>query len=192
MSSQHSPTISPQALQRLLDARAQFLAFVERQVGSRAAAEDILQAAFARGLERGGGVRDSETVIAWFYRVLRNAIVDHYRRNAAAQRAQESWARELELLQEPPDPFKQEVCRCVSGLLQTLKPEYREALEVVDLGDGSLRQLSERSGISAGNAAVRVHRARQALRKQVTRACGACAEHGCLECTCRSTHPPPA
>lgn len=27
--------------------------------------------------------------------------------------------------------------------------------------------------------------AREALRKRVTQACGVCAEHGCVDCTCR-------
>ena len=38
---------------------------------------------------------------------------------------------------------------------------------------------------SSNNAAVRVFRAREALRKQVARACGACATHGCVDCTCK-------
>jgi len=42
------------------------------------------------------------------------------------------------------------------------------------------------SGISENNAAVRVHRARQALRKQVQLTCGACATHGCVDCRCQS------
>jgi RNA polymerase sigma-70 factor (ECF subfamily) len=31
-----------------------------------------------------------------------------------------------------------------------------------------------------------VHRARKALRQQVEKACGTCAEHGCLDCHCKS------
>ena len=75
--------------------------------------------------------------------------------------------------------------RAVAALVETLKPEYRDALRIVDLDDGSLNDLAVKSGISAGNAAVRVHRAREALRKQVSIACGSCAEHGCLDCHCK-------
>ena len=39
-------------------------------------------------------------------------------------------------------------------------------------------------GIEPNNAAVRVHRAREALRKRVTASCGPCAEHGYVDCTC--------
>ena len=54
----------------------------------------------------------------------------------------------------------------------------------VDVDEGSLNDLAARTGITSGNAAVRVHRAREALRKQVRTACGSCAEHGCLDCHC--------
>ena len=39
--------------------------------------------------------------------------------------------------------------------------------------------------LQSWSAAVRVHRAREALRRQVVASCGSCAEHGCLSCTCR-------
>lgn len=181
-----SKTLSPEAIQRLVDSHRQFLAFLEKRVESRAVAEDILQSAFVRGLERGAAVRDEESVVAWFYRVLRNATIDHYRHRASTERAYEGWAKEFGSLEAPGEELKQEICQCVSALIETLKPEYREALRVVDLDEGSLNDLSERSGITSGNAAVRVHRAREALRKQVRTACGSCAEHGCLDCHCDS------
>lgn len=169
--------MSPEALARLVDGRQQFLAFVQKRIQSKDAAEDILQDAFARTVERGGAVRDEESVVAWFYRVLRNAIIDHYRRQG----------RE-ETLSELPDraegPTLNDVCQCVTTLLQNVKPEYREALEIVEVEDGSLSDLAGKAGITPNNAAVRVHRAREALRKQVLAACGVCATHGCINCQC--------
>ena len=150
---------------------------------SRAVAEDILQTAFVRGLERGAGVQD-EKVVAWFYRVLRNSVIDHYRQRSTSARAMEAWGRELTENQAPDAVLRQEVCQCISGLLATLKSEYRDALRIVDLEDGKLSDLAKQTGITAENAAVRVHRARKALRRQVEQACGTCAEHGCFDCHC--------
>ncbi len=175
--------LSPEAIQRLLGGHREFLAFLERRVESREAAEDILQEAFVRGLERGGEVRDEDSVVAWFYRLLRNAVVDHYRHKASAERAMEAYGREFVSV-EPAPEIQEEICRCLSGLLDSLKPEYRQALRLVDMEDGSLKELATQVGISEGNAAVRVHRAREALRKQVRLSCGICAEHGCLNCSC--------
>lgn len=182
-----STSLSAEAIQRLVDHHKQFLAFLQSRVESRAAAEDILQSAFVKGLERGSEVRDEESAVAWFYRLLRNAVIDHYRHRASTDRAMESWGREFIAHESPEAELKDEICQCVSGLLETLKPEYQDALRIIDLDEGSLNDLAAQAGITSGNAAVRVHRAREALRKQVRVVCGSCAEHGCLDCKCKSS-----
>lgn len=177
--------LTPEAINRLVEGRQQFLFFLEKRIQSKAAAEDILQAAFVRSLEKGGSVRDEESVVAWFYRVLRNAIIDYYRQRGSAERVSEQLVAHLQNHQEPDDLFKGEICHCVMALLENVKPEYRDAIQAVDLEDGSLADLATRAGITSNNAAVRVHRAREALRKQVVTACGICATHGCIECHCK-------
>ncbi len=186
LESNPSTALSPEAITQLVKGHREFLAFLERRVESRAVAEDILQAAFTRGLERGGDVQD-EKVVAWFYRVLRNAVIDHYRQRSSTARAMEAWGREFPDVQEPEAELRREICHCVSGLLETLKPEYREALRIVDLEEGKLKDLAQQSGITAENAAVRVHRARAALRRQIEKACGTCSVHGCLDCSCEAS-----
>ncbi|MCU1285051.1 MAG: DNA-directed polymerase specialized sigma subunit, sigma24-like protein [Acidobacteriales bacterium] len=172
-------------MERLIASREQFLAYIQRRVGSRVVAEDILQSAFVRGVQRGGEIRDSESVVAWFYRVLGNAVIDHHRHNAVESRGLEEWAKELEVQVEPSPDSKHEICGCVNKLLSELKPEYQSALKSVEMDEASLKEYAESSGITAENAAVRVHRARQALLKQVRNTCGACAEHMCVDCNCR-------
>ncbi len=186
LESNPSTALSPEAITQLVKGHREFLAFLERRVESRAVAEDILQAAFTRGLERGGDVQD-EKVVAWFYRVLRNAVIDHYRQRSSTARAMEAWGREFPDVQEPEAELRREICHCVSGLLETLKPEYREALRIVDLQEGKLKDLAQQSGITAENAAVRVHRARAALRRRIEQACGTCSVHGCLDCSCEAS-----
>jgi RNA polymerase sigma-70 factor (ECF subfamily) len=60
--SAESTSLSPDAIAWLVDSHREFLAFLERRVESRAVAEDILQAAFTRGLERGADVDDEKVV----------------------------------------------------------------------------------------------------------------------------------
>ncbi len=50
------------------------------------------------------------------------------------------------------------------------------------------RDMAREAGITAKNAGVRLHRARQALKKQLERSCGSCAVHGCLDCSCKPSH----
>jgi RNA polymerase sigma-70 factor (ECF subfamily) len=178
--------MSPAAVEQLVGAHREFLRFLETRVESRAAAEDILQSAFVKGLQQGQDI-DEEKAVAWFYRVLRNAVVDHYRHRAASQRATDAFALEPREETDIPAILRDEVCRCLTALLPTLKPEYREALEIVDLDDASLSELARKTGISPENAAVRIHRARKALRREVEHACGTCATHGCFNCTCAGT-----
>lgn len=179
---------SGDATQALVDNHRAFLAFLERRLGSRALAEDVLQDAFVRGIEKLSDLRDDESAVAWFYRVLRNAVVDRQRRAAAARRALESFAAELETARSQ-DDVRVEVCRCIGALARTLKPEYADALRRIEVDGLPVKDFAAEVGISSSNAAVRVFRAREALRKQVARSCGTCAEHGCASCTCGGAGP---
>jgi RNA polymerase sigma factor (sigma-70 family) len=163
-----------------------FLRFLERRVGSRAIAEDILQEAFVRGMGRLDSHQE-ESVVAWFYRTLRNAAVDYHRRHKTAGRALDAFAAESEDKVEPDGDMRAAVCQCVQTLADTLKPEYAAALKRIEVDGVSVKDYATEVGISSSNAAVRIFRAREALRKQVNRSCGTCAEHGCLDCTCGSS-----
>jgi RNA polymerase sigma-70 factor (ECF subfamily) len=162
-----------------------FLDYVTRKVGDRALAEDILQDAFAKVAARPERAPEGEAVVPWFYRLLRNATIDQFRRRGAAARGHEAFARELETHEAAPPELEQEICRCVSRLAATLKSEYADALQAIEIGGTSVKQYAEQKGLSANNAAVRVFRAREALKKRVSESCGTCAEHGCLDCTCK-------
>lgn len=71
----------------LLENHRAFLRYLERRVGDRALAEDILQDAFAKVLARPDRAPDDEAIGPWFYRTLRNAAIDQFRRRGAAERA---------------------------------------------------------------------------------------------------------
>lgn len=174
---------SAEVVRALADNHREFLRFLERRVGDKALAEDILQDAFVRGIDKIGSLRDGESAVAWFYRALRNAVIDVHRRRQASARALASFADELAGA-EPPTETREAVCQCVARLAGTLKPEYAEALEHIEVKGEAVKAFAEARGLSSNNAAVRVFRAREALRKQVMASCGTCAEHGCIDCTC--------
>jgi RNA polymerase sigma factor (sigma-70 family) len=183
------PASEPDVLQRLVGNHAQFLAFLQRRVRSRQVAEDILQEAFIRGIDRLSSLRDNESAVAWFYRLLRNALIDHARKQASERRALEGFARDAAIETErDAGGFDQElhteVCRCITGLLDTLKPEYAGALRRIELEGAAVADYAREAQITPNNAAVRVHRARLALKRQLELSCGTCATHGCLDCTC--------
>ena len=173
-----------QLLSAMAENRTAFLSFLERRVGHHETAEDLLQESFARSMDR-LPLEPEESVTAWFYRVLRNGVIDHYRRRGASERALASLRNELE--EAPPEPSPDErdaVCRCVARLSETLKPEYGQALRRVDVDGVSVRDFASEAAITPNNAAVRLFRARETLRKRVVRWCGSCAERGCVDCSC--------
>jgi RNA polymerase sigma factor (sigma-70 family) len=178
---------TPDVLEVLVENHRRFLAFLERRVGSREEAEDILQDAFVRSLEkdRVDTLRDPEAVIPWFYRLLRNAVIDHHRRRGAEDRALAHAAGTADA--EAPgadEELRDEVCACVASLVETLKPEYAAAIKRVDLDGAPVVEFAREAGITANNAGVRLHRAHEALRRQLALTCGTCASHGCLDCAC--------
>jgi len=179
--------LSPDVVTALVNNHRDFLAFIQKRVGHRALAEDILQEAFVRGLHKLATLEKDESATAWFYRILRNAVIDHHRRRSAVDRKLEAFAAELEQHVEPGSDLRDAVCQCVGTLAGTLKPEYADALRRVEIEGISVKDYAVEAGITSNNAAVRVFRAREALRKQVTRSCSTCADHGCLDCTCEAS-----
>jgi RNA polymerase sigma factor (sigma-70 family) len=180
--------MSPEMLSILVDNHARFLAFLTARVGRSEIAEELLQEAFVRAIARGDSLRDGEAVTAWFYRLLRNALIDHYRHRSAERRALDSAATQPMAAVEGPDhELMQTVCACVGSLVDTLKPEYADILRSVDLDDAPVSEYAARTGITSNNAAVRLHRARKAAMSQLVQSCGTCATHGCLNCTCTPT-----
>lgn len=172
-------TITDLALQR-----EQFLQFVRRRVDSNATAEDIVQSAYTRASEKASSLRNGESAVAWFYRILRNAVIDYYRHRSVEDRALDRWVHDLQT-DAPRDAQTEEiVCQCINTVLSKLKPAYNEILREVDIAGTPLEAFAKSSGITAGNAAVRVHRARQTLRKQLIELCGTCCPQRCGNCTC--------
>lgn len=105
---------------------------------------------------------------------------------AGQLKALQAFAAELASAPESTTETHAAVCRCVSTLANSLRPEYAEALQRVEVDGVAVKDYAMQAGISPGAAAVRIFRAREALRKQVTHSCGSCARAGCLDCTCNS------
>lgn len=178
---------SGEHISTLLQNHRAFLSYLERRVGDRALAEDILQDAFVKVVARPEQAPPDEAIVPWFYRTLRNAAIDRFRRRGAADRAYEAFAHELETHELPEADTEREICACISRLAGTLKPEYSDALRAIEVDGTPVKVFAEQQGLTAANAGVRVFRAREALRKRVMESCGTCAEHGCLNCTCQAS-----
>lgn len=110
-------------------------------------------------------------------------IVDAYRRRGVEGKHLETTDGD-ELIVEPEDEAI--VCECFRDLIPTLRPEYADLIQVLELNGESPEAAAKRLSITPNNLKVRRHRARQALRKRLEETYRLRAEHHCLDCTCRS------
>lgn len=170
---------------RVLERRAEFLGYLRKQGVPEDQAEDVFQSALERGLEPWRSLPAPDAAVSWFYSVLRNAVVDRARRLSAAGRALDRYAHEVSDVDEPAEWRR--VCGCTRSVLQSLKQEYAQLIEWVDVDGVSVEEAAARSGITANNAYVRLHRARKALRERLEAQCGKCATGGgrCSDCYCQ-------
>lgn len=171
------------AIDVLTDSRTRFFEFVRARVESEETAEDILQAAYAKSLDKARDLRSEIQVIPWFYRVLRNAVADHYRRRAVEERMRDHLQTEgVQVVQPPPTNM---ICQCVHAALESLPEAYATVLRQVVVDEISIPEFAHGAGISANTASVRLHRARKQLRRRLLDICGECAQKSeCLDCTC--------
>jgi RNA polymerase sigma factor (sigma-70 family) len=186
------PPPDPTVMETLVAERDRFLGFLLPRVGDRETAEDLLQTAVVQAIRGAHRLREEERLVAWIYRILRNVLADHGRRRVASARALEHSAA-LSLPEVAPPDVDTEICGCVARLLETLPADQGALLRMVELEDVTPSEAADRLDISPGAARVRLHRARAALRDRVEQVCRTCAEHGCVDCTCRASqgpHPP--
>jgi RNA polymerase sigma-70 factor (ECF subfamily) len=159
--------------------RADFAAFVRRRAPS-SDAEDLVQQAFARAQEKIDTLRNPATATAWFYRILRRLIIDYHERQNSRAAKLEQLATNLDDL----SPLPADICTCGFGLMNSLKENYRDIIEKVDLQEDTVGEAADTLNISRNNATVRLHRARSLLRKKVEAYCGVSSLSSCMSCTC--------
>ena len=168
----------------LLENVHEFAGFARKRLGDPELAADAVQESLLKALKAADQIRDEENAKAWFYRILRRTIIDLYRRRDARDRALAGLERELN---SPPDKEEESVvCVCMERLLPGMTPQYAGLIQKVDLNEESLDSVAASLGISRSNLNVRLHRARQQLKRRLEENCRLCAKHGCLDCHCGS------
>ena len=68
---------------------------------------------------------------------------------------------------------------CLKETLTKLKPEYGTLLRQVYLEEISIKEVAKSEQLTSNNAAVRIHRARSALRQAMRHQCKTCAVEDC-------------
>jgi RNA polymerase sigma-70 factor (ECF subfamily) len=159
--------------------RPRHLRYLRSRLPSLEDAEDALQDAALKFIQSAESFASVERPDAWVAVSLRRVVVDRYRRTAAQRRMTEALAA------EPPESTGQDEdetltpTECVKSVLPTLKPEYAAILRQIYLDEASLKQVAARLGLTVNNVAVRLHRARGALRETMLDRCEVCPLADC-------------
>lgn len=189
MARSRAGTLSEESINALLNQRKVFHRFLTATTGSAADAEDILQDSLLKALQRGDGLKQRERIVPWFYRILRNAVVDHYRSQKSQSRRANLLLSDLNALGEyiasPAETnWDTSICQCLDGLLPSLKSRYAELIRRIDLRGESKIIVRHEMKLSAASFDVALHRARNALRARLEVFCGACSRASCIACAC--------
>ena len=126
-----------------------------------ALADDLVQETLARAWQARASFRPGTNARAWTHRILFNTYINHYRKKKREREALEELRRtRLVSVRDAHDGFGDEV----AAALQGLRPEFREAVELVDLRDLSYQDAADQLACPVGTVMSRLHRGRKRLR----------------------------
>ena len=136
--------------------------FVRRRVRDPDAAQDLLQEIFIKIHLRLATLTRAERLAAWVYQIARRTLLDYFRQRRPPSAALAADFEPLPAeLGEPAASL--DFTPCLRPFLRRLPAEYREALELTELGRLSQKDYAARLGISYSGAKSRVQRARRQL-----------------------------
>ena len=125
-------------------------------------AQDAVQEAALRGLERFHTFDAGRPSKGWWFAIVRNCCIDTLRRLAATR------TESLDGIQlpHPPGPDTAD-WENLTAAMENLSDSHREILRLRYFGDLSYRELAEALGIPDGTVMSRLHMARKALQAQL-------------------------
>lgn len=144
--------------------QAKLKSFVFKHIKDKAITDDIVQDVFLKVHAKVGQLKESDKMIGWIFQITRNAITDHFRKQAKTINSHDvDWDSEKLSLNDC-------VHSCLHDMLATLPEKYRLALELTEVQNVSQTELAEKLGISYSGAKSRVQRARQMLKEKMDEA----------------------
>ena len=126
------------SIQQIQNARAAILSFLRKQVVDDGVAQDLFQQSVLRAIEHQSSLRRREDAVAWFYSILRHALVDYLRKRAVEARGKKAYSQALihsgHGKVPPVEAVADNLCCCASAILPSLRPNHAEFIRRIDLG----------------------------------------------------------
>jgi RNA polymerase sigma-70 factor (ECF subfamily) len=150
--------------------RAGLHGFFRRMTGSASTADDLLQVAFLNLVRARERYARGEPFKPWLYAIARNAARDHLR--LAHHREVGGPEAEAPLAQaeaRAPETADADEVAALRQALDTLPPQYREAVVLHQLQGLSFAEVAAALHSTPGAVKVRAHRGYQRLREALAR-----------------------
>jgi RNA polymerase sigma-70 factor, ECF subfamily len=150
------------------------LHFLERYVGNRTVAEDLLQETLIRMNKGLPSFAGRSSVKTWAFSIASHVAADYLRHPD-----RRTSIVPLDAIEEPVDPSRaidermvvDEMNACIRSVIDSLPEAYRAALILHDLEGLSAEQTSEICECSVATAKIRIHRARARLKDALAKQC---------------------
>lgn len=148
--------------------RTKLHAFVRRRVRDDATADDVTQETLLKVYRSRATFQDGQRLEAWLYRIARNTIIDHYRRQRPSAELPAALAAEPA---DEVEDFRAAVMATTRRFLEELPEAYREPVRLAELEGLPLAKIALRSGLSLTAVKSRVRRGRAMLKKRLQACC---------------------
>ena len=127
-----------------------------------ALADDLVQETLTRAWQARASFRPGTNARAWTHRILFNTYINHYRKKKRERDVLDELRSTGRVsVRDAHEGFSDEVAAALRGL----RPEFREAVELVDLRDLSYQDAADQLACPVGTVMSRLHRGRKRLRR---------------------------
>jgi RNA polymerase sigma-70 factor (ECF subfamily) len=147
--------------------------FISKMVGDKWVADDLTQDTFIKVQENLSGLKDPSKLEPWIFRIARNRCLDYFR-SGSIQNKNHELKDGVKVSIEPLAQIQMEqeqMSRCVQDKIHLLPEPLRVVLALADTMDFSHQEIADILHIKVGNAKVRLHRARKALKEILQQEC---------------------
>ncbi|WP_316572764.1 RNA polymerase sigma factor SigW [Neobacillus sp. YIM B06451] len=148
-----------------------------RMLGNRHEAEEIAQEAFIRAYVNINSYNQEYKFSTWLYRIATNLCIDRIRKKKpdyyldAEVAGTEGLTLYSRIPSDSPLPDKEvemmELQEAIQGEIVRLPEKYRSVIVLKYIEELSLNEISEILDLPLGTVKTRIHRGREALRKQL-------------------------
>jgi RNA polymerase sigma-70 factor (ECF subfamily) len=146
--------------------------YLERLVGNRATADDLLQDTLLKIARALPGFEGRSSVKTWAFTIATRVATDHFRRpQNRAQMVDIDETTHVDGADADQKLVIDEMSSCVREVIDSLPEDYRTALVLHDLEGQTAAQVAEIAGCSIANAKIRIHRARRRLKQALNEEC---------------------